>query len=269
MVDTGKEGQRLYSLLYNKYDDNYGGSVVGICGSQGSVKTSLCLDLAEKKMKYHKDEKIFWRETYDSPMQCRRLLRYKYRLYVEEKTNLIFHVNGEEIQPDIIYFKDIKELYDMAKPRILNVVFFSHIKKWTELIRHCNNISTDWNTVFLDEMEGLYKAGSNNQTDERWWDWMDISGEVIKECRKSHTSVVGNFHDQNLIDHRVNGKFMFHMYGFGAIVNRSRSRVTQTAVDQCRLGEFYIAQGRNRFGKICVDTFYPAVENNWSVKLNI
>ena len=268
MVDTGEEGKRLHRLLYDKYDDNYGASVIGISGDQGSVKTSFCLDLAEKKMKHHKDEKIFWRETYDSPMQCRRLLRYKYKIYVEEGTNIKFQQKGYDIEPDYIVFKKIKELYETVKPRYLNVVFFKNMKQWTELIRHCNNYNGQWDTVFLDEMEGLYYEGADNQTSEKLWKWMRESGNVIKECRKGHTSVAGNYHDENLIDHRVRGKFMFRVYGFGAIVNRSRSRVNQPAVDQCELGEFYIAKGRHRYGKIGLKNFYPAVKDNWIAYLD-
>jgi len=266
MVNTAKEGVRLYKTLYEKYDDDYGSSVVGISGSQGSVKTTVCLDIAEKKMNYHKKEKIFWRETYDSPMQCRRIINYPYDIYVEEGLKLWFITKKGNINPDLIYFKTIEELYGLAKPQTLNVVFFNNKKDWTDLIKFCNNRCNDWNTIFLDEMEGLYNAGSNNQTKERWWDWMALSGEIIKECRKSHTSVFGNYHDGNLIDHRIVGKFMFYMFGFGAIVNRARSRVTQAAVDQCKLGEFYIAQARHRFGKIKIDTFYPAIVDNWVVK---
>jgi len=264
MVDTGKEGIRLYGLLHDKYDENYGASVVGISGSQGSVKTTVCLDLAEKKMRHHKNEKIFWRETLDSPMQCRRLLNFPYKLYVENGLKIRFY-GAKKGKINITNFDSISELYNKAKPQVLNVVFFNDKKQWTELIRYCN-IKMNWITIFLDEMEGLYKEGSNNQTSERWWDWMDTSAEVIKECRKSYTSVIGNYHDENLIDHRVRGKFMFYMYGFGAIVSPSKSRVRQNAVDQCALGEFYIAQGRHRFGKIKINKFYPSLKNNWIPK---
>jgi len=266
MVNPAKEGIRLYGLLYKDYDDNYGASVGGISGSQGSVKTTLCLDLAEKKMENNKDELILWRETFNSPMQCRRIKKYPYKIYVENDMNIVFSTKKKNVDADITYFRNITELYNILETQTLNVIFFNHRKKWTDLIRHCNS-KTEWCSVFLDEMEGLYNEGSNNQTDDRWWDWMAQSGEVIKECRKSYTSVFGNYHDENLIDHRVRGKFMYYIYGFGAVVNRSRSRVTQAAVDQCKLGEFYIAQARHRFGKIKIDTFYPAVKDNWIPKI--
>ena len=263
MVDPGVEGPRLYKLLYNDYDFNFGGSVVGISGSQGSVKTTVCLDLAEKKIRHHKDEKIFWRETLKSPMQCQRLLHTGYEVYVEEGVDIVFveALTQRVVPHKKTFFGSVEELYDMCENGVVNVVFFKDNQKWTSLIDVCNMHGFNWNTVFLDEMEGLYEAGANNQTEERWWDWMSDSGHVIKECRKSHTSVVGNYHDENLIDHRVKGKFMFFLYGFGAIVNAQRSRVKQSMVDGCKRGEFCIALGRNRYGKIMVNTFYPAVEN--------
>lgn len=261
MVEPATEGIRLYKLLYNDYNFNFGGSVVGISGAQGSVKTAVCLDLVEKKLDHHNDELLFWRETLKSPMQCERLLNHTYKVFVEKKYNIKFlkPISKTKINMDIVFFKDINDLYDKAEIGTLNVVFFSSKKSWTDLIDICNMNSATWNTIFLDEMEGLYKANANNKNEDRWWDWMDGSGEVIKECRKSHTSVIGNYHDENLIDHRVKGKFMFFLYGFGAITNPSRSRVKQSMVDGCKRGEFCIAQGRNRFGKIKIDTYYPAI----------
>ena len=152
-------------------------------------------------------------------------------------------------------------MYNEAQSGILNVIFFDTNKDWSNLIAKCNMNSFVWNTIFIDEMEGLYYAGANNQTEDKWWDWMQYSGNVVKECRKGHTSVIGNYHDENLIDHRVKGKFMFFLYGFGAVVNASRSRIKQGMVDGCKMGEFCIAQGRNRYGKIKIKTFYPSIDN--------
>ena len=263
MVNPAIEGQRLYNLLYEKYDFNYGGAVVGISGAQGSVKTTVCLDLSEKKLDCHPEELIIWRETLKSPMQCQRLLRYNYQLYVEKGYDVKFIETGtqKQLYPDVKYFDSVEDFYGMCSYGLINVPFFSSKKSWTDVIDICNIDSSRWTTVFLDEKEGLYYAGANNQTEERWWDWMQKSGEVVKECRKSHTSVIGNYHDENLIDHRVSGKFMFYLYGFGAIVNASRSRVKQSMVDGCKMGEFCIAQGRNRFGKIGIKQFYPSVDN--------
>jgi len=263
MVEPSIEGQRIYRLLYNDYDFNFGGSVVGISGAQGSVKTTVCLDLAEKKLEHHPNEKIFWRETLKSPMQCERLLFNDYKIYVEKDYNLKFlkPLSNIVVKPDVTFFDDIEQLYDIAECGIINTVFFKSNKSWSHLIDICNLNSATWNTVFLQEMEGLYYAGANNQTSELWWDFMRDSGEIIKECRKSHTSVIGDYHDENLIDHRVKNKFMFFLYGFGAIVNPSRSRVKQSMVDRCKLGEFCIAHGRNRFGKIKINNFYPSVND--------
>ena len=263
MVDPASEGKRLYQLLYKNYDFNFGGSVVGISGAQGSVKTTVCLDLVEKKLLHHPDEKIFWRETLKSPMQCERLIDSDYKIFVEEGYDVKFikSKTSSRVYPEAYFFKDVDDLYNNSECGVLNTVFFKNRKGWTDLISRCNMDSLIWTSVFLDEMEGLFEAGSNNQTKDKWWDWMAESGHVIKECRKSHTSVIGNYHDENLIDHRVKGKFMFFLYGFGAIVNRARSRIKQGMVDACRRGEFCIALGRNRFGKIQVVNYYPSIDD--------
>lgn len=262
MVDPATEGIKLYKLLYNDYDDNFGGSVVGISGMQGSVKTSAMLDLADKKTKYHPDEKIFWRETYKSPMQCQRL-KTPYIIYAQDgvKLNFFESQTWKKVNLDINYFNTISELYNKVRTGIVNVVFFEHEQRWTNLIEECNR-HYEWATVFLDEMEDLYREGVNNQTEDRWWDFMQTSGDVIKECRKSHTSVIGNYHDENLIDHRVrNKKFMFFLYGYGATVSPKKTRIKQGLVDGCKRGEFAIGFGRSRFGKIQIETIYDPIKN--------
>jgi hypothetical protein len=263
MVNPAEEGIRLYKLLYDAYNNDFGGSVVGISGAQGSVKTTVFLDIVEKKIERHPDELLFWRETLKSPMQCERLLKNDFYVYIEEGYNIKFKrvLSQEPVDLNCICFNSISDLYEKVLPGRLSVVFFKNIKQWTKLIEIGNMDSAHWKSVFIDEMEGLYYAGANNQTDERWWDWMNETGDVIKECRKGHTSVFGNYHDENLIDHRIKGKFMFFLYGFGAVVNPSRSRVKQAFVDGCKMGEFCIAQGRNRFGKVKIDTYYPSIND--------
>ena len=56
-------GTFLYNKIWKNYDDNWGASVVGVVGGQGSVKTACCLDIAEKKMATHPQEKIFWHHS--------------------------------------------------------------------------------------------------------------------------------------------------------------------------------------------------------------
>jgi hypothetical protein len=265
MPDPAIEGKRIYKLLYNDYNNNFGAAVVGISGSQGSVKTTVCLDLVEKKIEHHPEETLFWRETLKSPMQCERLLHNKFYTYIQEGNPVRFKKasSDEPVDLDIISFKNVRDLYDIVKPGRLNVIFFNSNKQWTELIElgNINPGGMRWKSIFLDEMEGLYQAGANNQTEERWWDFMQYTGEAVKECRKGHTSLFGNYHDGNLIDHRVRGKFMFFLYGYGSVANASQSRVNQGFIDGCKMGEFCIAHGRGRFGKIQIETFYKSIDD--------
>jgi len=263
MADPAEEGPKIYKLLYNHYNSDFGGSVVGISGSQGSVKTTVCLDLVEKKILHHPEECLFWRETLKSPMQCERLRKNKFYVYIEEGYDVKFKrvMSQEPVSLDCTYFNNVQELYKMVEPGRLNVVFFKNIKSWTGLIEQGNMDPARWKSIFIDEMEGLYYAGSNNQTEDKWWDWMHESGEVIKECRKGHTSLFGNYHDGNLIDHRIRGKFMFFLYGYGAVANSSQSRINQGFVDGCKMGEFCISHGRGHYGKIKIKTWYPSIDD--------
>lgn len=270
MTSPRIEGSRLYKILYRDYDNDFGAGVVGISGSQGSVKTSVCLDVAEKKMRYHPDEIIFWRETFNSPMQCKRILDFPYKLFVQKGLDVEFVNTSQKrvIHPPLVFFDDIPDLYSKAETQTLNVPFFVSEQSWSWLIKYCNSnevAAGDWQTIFLDEMEGLYEEGADNQTEEKWWTFNRDSGHIIKECRKSTTGVIGNYHDENLIDHRVRNKFMFYMYGFGAMAGK-KTRVRQYAIDKCVRGEFWIAETRGRYGKVKIAQYYPPSVERWIAK---
>jgi len=277
---TADYGNMLYRKIWEDYDDDWGASVVGIIGGQGSVKTSACLDLAEKKMDTHPQEKIFWHETVGSPCQFLKLQRHPYKIFIEQDTSLDF-VNtntGQLIKPQIHRFDTIDELYNMADTQTLNVVFFGNKKSWTcfnpedktddqGLLEYCmtnENAAESWQTIFMDEMESIFPADCNNQTKELWWNWVHNSTEKIKECRKSRVGLIGNYHNHGSIFHEIRNKFMFHMWGFGS--QPRHTRVKQWCVDQLKMGEFWIDHQGTVFGKIRIGTVYKPPFERWTVR---
>ena len=91
MVKPHEMGPELYKKIYYKYDNDWGASVVGVIGGQGSAKTACCLDLAEKKLRWHPQEKIFWHDTIGSPCQYRKAKYYPYKIFVEEGLHIEFY----------------------------------------------------------------------------------------------------------------------------------------------------------------------------------
>ena len=271
------------TLLYKKkicgedgYDLNYGASVVGVIGGQGSAKTACCLDIAEKKMGFHPKEKIFWHDTIGSPAQYRKAKFFPYRIFVEEGYELKFYdaTNNRYMEPDVTYFSDVAELYELAPYQTINAVYFSNKKSWigygdgskTGLLEYLmSNQQQEWQTVIFDEMQALFPKNVNNQTEERWYDWVnEVVAEKIMECRKSRVGVVGNYHRHSSIFHEISNKFMFHIWGLGSIPNATRVR--QNCVDTLDPGEFWIDEQGTFFGKIGIITRYEPPSEEWIVQ---
>ena len=273
-------GDRLYKKMYKYHDDDWGACVAGVIGGQGSVKTGCCIDIAQKKMRYQKDEKIFWHETVGSPCQFLKIQDYPFKIFVESGLKLEFVdiTNNKVVFPEIVFFKTIEELYNKSDYQTLNVVFFRNKKRWTcfnkkdnvrkkgliEFLMSDQFAGNEWQTVIFDELESVFPADCDNKDEEMLWNWTHDSSDVIKECRKSRVGFVGNYHDPNSIFHSVRNKFMFHLWGFGS--RPKDTRVKQNGVDQLKLGEFWIDHQGTLFGKIGIDTLFKPPENNWVVR---
>lgn len=268
-------GEFLYNKICRDYDDDWGASVVGVIGGQGAVKTACCLDIGEKKIKNHPNEKIFWHDTLGSPCQYRKAKFFPYKIFVEKGLDLKFKdiTNDCIVHPDITFFRDAGELFDLSEYKTINVVYFNSRKSWVgfyndktrEGLMEILMGSNEWQTIVFDEMESVFPADVDNQSEEKWWTWTNkIASEKVKECRKSRVGVVGNYHDPNAIYHSVLNKFMFHIWGFGS--RPKNTRIKQSCVDQCNLGEFWIDHQGTRFGKIKVKTIYNPPMEKWIVK---
>lgn len=266
-------GKKLYKdkICGEKgYNLDWGAAVAGVIGGQGSVKTACCLDIAEKKMEWHPDERIFWHDTVGSPCQYMKLQKFPYKIFVEDGLSIEF-INATKkchSNQQVTYFSGIDELYDLAECQMLNVVYFKSVKSWVGFFNEKGKQGLieylmrnhDWQTIIFDEMESVFPADVNNQTEEQWWTWTNkVASEKIKECRKSRVSVIGNYHNPNAIYHSVLNKFMFRLWGFGS---RPRgTRVGQSAVDKLSFGEFWVDHQGTIFGKIKVETIYKPPKN--------
>jgi len=270
MPSPGEIGEKLYQEIWKIRNNDAGASVVGVLGGQGSVKTTACLDIVEKKFKHHRDEKVFWHETIGSPMQCNRIIGHPIKILIEEGMNIQFiNVTRKElISPQITFFKGFEELYSKAEYKTLNVVFFDYKKKWTSFMGFLSNdvnAGGDWQTIVFDELETIYPADVNNHTRDKWWDWtVKDSTDVIKELRKSRVGFVGNYHSKDAIYHSIRNKLMYRMYGFGS---RPEGRVSQRAIDQLQMGEFWIEKEYTVFGKIKIKKYHPENQEVWTTKL--
>jgi len=280
MVNPKEMGDLLYKKKVcgqDGYDLDWGASVVGVIGGQGSVKTSACLDIAEKKMRFHPKEKIFWHDTIGSPCQFRKAKHFPYKIFIEKGLDLKFFnaTTNTYFNPDVTYFETTDELYHFAPYRTINVVYFESKKAWVGYNGDSNKIGlmeylmsnkqSEWQTIVFDEMETLFPKTVNNQTEERWYEWItEVVTEKIKECRKSRVGVVGNYHKHSSIFYDVSNKFMYHMWGFGS--KPRGTRVKQGCVDTLKPGQFWIDYQGTYFGKVGIKTTYNPPVEQWIVQ---
>ena len=281
MVKPHEMGPELYKKIYYKYDNDWGAAVVGVIGGQGSAKTACCLDLAEKKLRWHPQEKIFWHDTIGSPCQYRKAKYYPYKIFVEEGLHIEFYnITKKHLEhPDITVFTDIEQLYQHAEYQTINVVYFRSRKSWVgfkekpninngdqyglmQYLMSGNHAANNWQTIIVDEMESLFPPDVTNQTDEKWWNWTTrISSNLVKECRKCRVGLIGNYHKHSSIHHKISEKIMFHIWGLGS--TPKYTRIKQGMIDGCNLGEFCIDHDGAKFGKIKIKTIYYPPAEEW------
>lgn len=254
VTNPKKEGKRIYNVMLNR-DPDIGATVILVSAGMGGVKTSACLDYAEKIMQWYPSEKVFWRESLKSPVQFTKLIDFEYQIFIEKGYKLIFKniTNDSIISPNIIVFNDFKELLQYSKGQTLNIVFFKSNKTWIDFIEFLNN-SNGWYTLVLDEIEDLFPSGTSGED----WHHMQRAADTIKHCRRGLVTIIGNCHKGHTIDYRVYDKIMIHLYGFGAKPD-GYSRIRRECIDGLTKGEFWIEEEHSRFGYIKIKRIHKPI----------
>ena len=252
------------------HDLDSGGVFTEITGSQGSGKTSAMLSFMDYTMKHYPEEKIFWSSCYNAPLQFLKIGSGKFHIMVKKGSGVTFHDRGkklEQIHPEVIYFKDYKDLYEKAEPGICNAVFFGDRMRWMEYLHHLRSVG-EWCHVYIDELSEISPAFSSGRT------WKRIKDFAIdlKEVRKCMMNVHTNTQSVSDIDHRVRTKIMVKVYLPGARKDNV-SRITQTAIDN--LGEDPVhgneayLEFSGKFGKtVFRDIFKPIQGMQWEARVD-
>lgn len=247
------EGKKILERIF-KRDKAEGGVSVETVGPQGSGKTSFDLHIATKIMEKYPEELIFYRDSVESPVQFNRVDNW--RIYAEEGVSLKFrdYSTNRYFDLPVYVFKDFDELYEKAKPGLLNVVYFKKEYTWIDFLnylrRHMHR-GSGWKSVFLEEYEDIspqYAAGKG-------WQKNLIYSKNAKNIRKGLVSTFANTQSKGDVSHLVRSKLMMHSYLRGSKVD-DISPIDQRAVDKLRVGEALIDFGSN-FGKITFKAFPP------------
>lgn len=211
------------------HNQDYGGIFSEVTGAQGSGKTSVLLCFADYVIKNYSDEKMFWRSSYNSPLQFFKIGdRDKYEIFVKEGANVVFrdrdnHLKHVDVHPT--YFTDFEDLWNKASRGKISAVFFGNRYEWLKFISWLRGVG-EWVNIYIDELGDI--APSNTQGD-LWQQLRDFSN-VLKDVRRCMMHIHVNTQSVVDVDYRVRGKVMLKIFLPGAIVDKN-TRVTQRAVD--------------------------------------
>jgi hypothetical protein len=199
-------------------------------GGQGVGKTGTMLSFAEYTMKQYPNQKIFWSECFDAPLQFTKLGdENKWKVFVQGGVNLVFRDRNNYLKPinlEHTTFSDYENLWNKALPGKVNVVFFNDRAKWMEWIGWLRSTG-EWNHTFIEELGEICPSTSR----EAMWKRIQTFADTAKDIRKCMMNVHCNTQTLQDIDYRVRQKIMLYIFLPGAKVGRSATRVTQTAVD--------------------------------------
>jgi hypothetical protein len=251
-------GEQILKRVLSRNKD-YGGILVEITGAQGTSKTSTLLSFMKTTIREHPNEKIFFREQMDAPLQIFKLGQGQYKFFIKRDSNIVFRNRDKHLQ--IIdmnpgEFSTYKELYDKAIPGKVNVVFFDSNAEWMSFITYLRSAG-EWVNIFVDEMADICPAVNRGAMFKQILDFSGVMGAV----RRCMMNVFYNTQTAQDIDWKVRKKVMLKILLPGAIADKD-TRVTQKAIDNLirdpvHGNEAYLDAG-GEFGKVrFTDIFKP------------
>ena len=251
------QGEKLWNLVFQR-DNNFGGFFAGLFGIMGSGKTTLMHKMAKRFMKENPDEIIFWRESVNSPCQFTKLGKNKYQVLCETSYPIkVLDINND-LKPapvKVRYFRGVQELVKMAKPGLLNVVYFDPLIKWIKLLELLGKLP-DWYTVFMDEFEDVAPSGSNNSAPEKKWQKLRDFSDRIKHIRKSRVNLFTNSQGADDVDNRIRSKITMWIFLYGS-KHMKASPVRRESLQALTIGKAWVDHGHGLYGKFGYSAYPP------------
>lgn len=221
-------GEQILKRI-NLHDQDQGGVFTMVTGCQGSGKTSVLLSLKDYTQNFHPDEKIFWSECYNAPLQIFKSKKKDYCFLALKDTKITFRDRNNKLKPIDIpftYFTDFDDLYNKAETQKTNVVFFGDRLRWMDFIMYLRSIG-EWNHVFIDEFAEICPAYLSG---EMWKKVGMFSNNILKDIRKCFINLHTNTQMVQNIDDRARKQVMINIFLPGARVPKY-SRIQQGAID--------------------------------------
>jgi len=254
-IQFGSMQEQMAAMILDRIhgrDLNLGAVFSETTGMPGSAKSSIDLSFAEDTCLNYPNEKVFWRSTYNTPLQFLKLPKSRWNIMRQEESKVSFWDMSTEQELDIKYtpFKNYRELYERAKPGKVNAVFFQQTKFWRDFIHwQLDNTGIDWTTNIIDEYGDLAPAFAKKEE----WHEVEKFARTLKDVRKCRVNVHTNTQSVTDIYYKIRTKIIVAIYLFGAKAS-SKGRVTQEAIDRLKLNpitgnEAWLELGGSIFGK--------------------
>lgn len=221
------EGSNILKRIHSR-DKDHGGVFSEVTGAMGGSKTATLLSFTDHTMLNHPEEKIFWSENYDSPLQIFKLGEGKYQLYVKEGSGVVFRNRDKRLEVTRLgerYFKDYDDLWEITEPGIANVILFGDRHEWMNFMKYLSGIGS-WVNIFIDEIGDI----SPSQTGGTLWKEIEEFAKTMKNVRRCMMNVHVNTQSVVDVDYRIRSKVMMKIYLPGARKDKN-SRITQRAID--------------------------------------
>lgn len=250
------EGDRLMRRVLTRNPD-HGGILSEITGAQGTSKTAALFSFAKYTFKRYPNEKIFFREQTEAPLQCYKLGEGNFEFFVKESSNITFHDRKKRLKKVDVPFRTFttyEELYDMAQGGIVSIPFFDTVHEWMDFIHYLRSAG-EWTTILIDEMADICPYGSSGDLYKRIKSFANDMGAV----RRCMMNLFYNTQSAADIDWRIRKKVMLSIYFRGATANKG-SRVKQNAIDALEVNhtlgnEAWLDMG-GEFGKVRFATIF-------------
>jgi hypothetical protein len=258
----------LKRIHIHSYDD--GGIFSFITGGMGTGKTSTMLSFADYTLKHYPDEKLFWSNTYYAPLQSLKIGKDQHHIMVKENSNVSFHDRTKKLKqlyPEVTCFKSFEELYEQAKPGMLNCVFFGNRFVWMDFLHYLRGVG-EWVHIYLDELSEIAPSFSSGKLFKR----IGSFSLDLKECRKTMINIHANSQALQDLCHRIRTKMMVRIFLPGARADKY-CRVTQGAIDNLEENpvegnEAYLEMS-GRFGLTrFADIYKPLPGLQWEARTN-
>lgn len=246
-----------------------GGVFTLVTGSQGSGKTSVLISFLNYTLTHHPEEKCFFSNCLNSPIQFPKIGKDRYVIMVEKDSGITFRDRDQhlkQINPYVIVFDGFQDCYDKAPLGVCSAVFFKDRMQWMGFIHFLRGVG-EWVNVFIDELSEISPQFQSGETFHQ----IGRFASDLKETRKCMINIHTNSQSVSDIDPRCRAKAMIRVYLPGARPENT-SRIQQKAIDNLtenhQLGNEAYLEYSGKFGKTIFKDIYKPVKNvHWEARL--